>query len=372
MRPKSVLLLILILTAANINAQRVPIAVPEGIRAGLTNPAALADTRSAGLGATFDAPATFSALGTVDLMLNGPGSGYALSIDAPSSDISHLLSFGVPLGRLASVGGSWSWRHGAIRDGDGAVGLLVRPAAPLSVGAVVGSPTAGNVVYQVGAAVRPFGAVQARDSIVTLSVDALATHNLGEGEVDVTLPIAGISFEPVPGILLSGSYAFEDSTLHLSLETRTPRSALSVGAFFDPELQAQRVHATTHTTLGENRTVLDNRSARMVRYDGPTQLDERPAGAFVGFPSALLGQESVHEIADQLESLAEDPVVDGIFFDDVLFRGSFAAFLEVEAALQAFRERDKRVVFYFTSVDALTYALAASTATDIQIGRAHV
>lgn len=364
MKARATALLILIATSANINAQLNPIATTDRVAAPAINPASLAVGNAQGLGVIASAPADLSTVDSVGIITSFPLSAYDITFDQYAEPL-HRLSIGAPLNRIAAAGGAWSWRHGGFRRGMPSLALLVRPAAALSFGARADFPQDESWRYHAGAALRPLSVFGIRDSLLTLSVDVAAEHDRAAGIVAVSLPAAGVEIEPAPGITLRGGYDFETGTISLAFETRAPRLSLGGGAVLGNGGDALSLYASTHLSIRENDTILDARDPRLVEYDGPTTLTESPTVGLVDLSSMTLATESVHDVAAGLRAIAEDPLVDGVVFDDLVFTGSFASFLEIEAALHAMADAGKEVVFYFTQVDTLTYALAASTATKI-------
>lgn len=354
------------LIAASIAAQQPgvnPVATSDRMFAPTTNPAAIAVGNSQGFGLSASVSPDVTAIEEFDVYLNGRYSAYVFSKAATLTR--HLVAFGLPASPDLAFGSSWRWESGKFNLGEAALALLYRPARFVSMGLHGTLPLHGVGEYRVGVGLRPLWFLG--DGAVTLTADTTLTHTVDDGSLVPESTFIGIAVEPVPGVRFTGAYGPADGGFWFGVTTKARRATLDISAQLDEDLVPTGFELAAHASVRANNTTIDWRESRLVEYDRPTTLVEVQPVPTLDLFGADVQTISVHDVVDWIDTLSEDPLVEGIVFDRKPLTGSFAAFLEMEKALHRLREAGKEVVFYFENVSTLNYALAASTATSLYL-----
>ncbi|MFW6216150.1 MAG: signal peptide peptidase SppA [Alkalispirochaetaceae bacterium] len=362
--PAIVAALLLLALPAPAVAQTGSVAVEDGYRSVLINPAGLGVGNGVGVAGELGySESTWRGederVESWAAFFNLENLSYAYR-ERPVSGEHTLTAAGELAGNLYG-GLSYLWAPGNFEEGDLRLGALYRPVRALSTGATLTVDQNQAVGARLGLGVRPLAALGAGASRFTLFGD------LPYAEEAWLLPTVGVEARPVDGLELGVSYDAERESLLGSIafslssfrfgnrSTAEGGDGLQGGSFFF-HLSPKRFAALAPP--GES-TFLDYAPGQEV-VERRTTPEVWPFTRWDTSVSALT-------LATEIRRLARDDEVEGILFRKQSFQTSFANIEEIEAALEEFRGAGKRVVYYYENVGNLNYALAAATGDEIYL-----
>jgi protease-4 len=244
-------------------------------------------------------------------------------------------------------------------SGDGiswSTGLLARPSDALSLGLRGDFPSSASASFTGGAGLRPLAAAGLRGELLEIGLDA-AFDEEGVGN-----PLISLRSEPIEGVSLRAGYSWDENsfTAGFALSLRNMQTGVSGNS---PEEQ-RYFFRTAPRPLTEGTPGF---KPRLIRYGFGGRVEELPAMVRAG--GWFLGDRSLtmRDHVLRLEMLAGSPYVEGILFVDEHPAASLAEARELLDPLLRFRERGKRVVFYFETASAVDYLLAAASGAEIYL-----
>jgi len=270
----------------------------------------------------------------------------------PAGDAAHLwvggLTTAVSFGRFGSLGLTWRWLSGDAWDGreDGSLGLALRPARWLSLGAALhhlNSPHWDGRVMEravrLGAAFRP------------LSTPMISFGGDWEGDLNDAATrqlLARIRVAPLDGLALTAGFtAAREGTewafggaASVSIMPGISAGRIHGGAFFDQAgyggFQAGLSLRTT-----QEPTVMTPRGRKFVEVALTGGLSERPLGGLLraSAPSLL-------DLRLRLRDMSRDRTLGGVLFKITDFTGGFTQAQEIARSISDLRAHGKKVYVY--------------------------
>lgn len=362
MRSASVFCLLALLVTATVRPQELSysLATADDYVAPLVNPAGVAVGNARGFAFALDYEPPGVSREEFSLFFSGKNASYVYR----RRDGSHLHSLAIAGSLTPNVflGAGADLPEFNRARGSYTTGLLLRPLNQFSLGGRARYHAASETWdYGAGLGIRPMALLNRRmENRVTLTADL----TLSDG--DLLQPTFGLETELFNGVRGDARFDLEQETLSLSISIATPHLRLGTGARL-ADGESERGTAFVHLSPSRFRSLGTPQSNTWIEYSpGPAIMEQRLLPDH--FPFSWLDQPlPLPELLDQIARLRDDPAVAGLIFVDHNFLTSHANFKEIAAALDDFRSRGKKIVFYYEQTNTLNYALAASVADAIYL-----
>ncbi|ADK83095.1 signal peptide peptidase SppA [Sediminispirochaeta smaragdinae] len=336
------------------------VALGNGYRAPLVNPALSAWGGASGFALELSGYSD----GDFDdgaLYFNGRHLGYIPSWEG--SSWSHAFYLAFPFFRNAYMGALLETDFGSSAP-SWTGGLLLRPSDGFGFGLRGDIPSSGSSSATAGVAFRPLALIGGSASFLGLGFD-LTVDDSG-----ISDPLFSLRSEPIEGLELHASYDLESETVRLgaSLALYSTQVGGTMRNTDDDPLSAGKESSLfvriASDALSRPR-LTDNDTIVRYRFGGPV----REVPSVVRFGRRLLGDDSItlREHIRSLNELADDPLVDGIIFVNEHPASSLSVARELLVPLKHFREKGKKVMFYFDTADTDDYLLAAACGAEIYL-----
>ena len=275
----------------------------------------------------------------------------------------HNLAFSSKIIRNLYLGSLYHWNNKNFKSGKLNESFLFRPFNCVSVGATVGDVFAKERNYRVGAALRPFYFKGDFWNRLTVSADF---NYLNE---EWQKPIIGLQSEFVNGINLAGSYNLETETIAANIGVNF--SHLKIGSLVGLDTENKPTGGNYYLNINERSfRTFANFGRKELFYDFRIKnkiVEKKPVMEIGPFKVVSDKEQTLAEIIEKIKKLENDDNIKGIVFKSGNFATSFANFTELKNALEEFKAKGKKVIFYFDSIGNINYVFAASVADEIYL-----
>ena len=341
-------------------------AVSDDYRAGGVNPAALAFGNADGLAGELTyygrGDSRFNLFATLTFGDRLPSVGYAWGWRETIDLNRHSLAIAVPLLDNVYIGSryalnSWRWE-----DGDVSLGVLVRPADFLSLGAVGEWRNLEHPGLRFGIGLRPLALLPGDGHRLTLAVDS------GYDAEGLQLPLVHLGTELLDGVRFEGHYDFENRRFGFLFSVAA--GPLRAGSRLDFRRSARLDYGSgfAHLSWRQFPSFITDGMNRFVEWAPGPRIVDRPQDEWELLELfGLDSSTSLIEALEQVERLRTSTSVRGIVIRNHALITSYANFLDLREALLQFKAAGKAVVFYGTHFGNLNYALAAAVADRIYL-----
>lgn len=246
---------------------------------------------------------------------------------------------------------SWIPNQGG-HDADSRMGLLSRPSPWLSFGAVGNHLEEASLdgvrqrrEYTAALGLRPLALSRPKahttGTMLTLTGDAILVEGQGLDDARYRL---GAELEPVPGLVLSGSYFTKDHGFQLGVILRGVHSAYEGRSAYDRDRDRIETLYSISAHPDEEKTVLAPHSEHRVAIvrAGGDLGDDALTGFSIYGSTRTTAVASLHQ---QLERALEDPLTQGVLLD-VRGVANMAQVEELRPRIERLRQAGKPVVAY--------------------------
>ena len=261
------------------------------------------------------------------------------------------------------LGSSYEWDNKSFKKGHFNESLLFRPFNALSVGAVANSLFKDERNYRIGVAVRPLYFKGAFWNRFTVSSD------FSYADKDWQKPVVGLRTELVNGINLGGAYSLETETISANIGVNF--SHLKIGSLVGMNSDNKLAGGNYYVNISDNTLRTFAHFVKKEKYYDfkiKNKIVEKKPEIEIG-PFRIISNkmETLSEIIGKIKKLGKDERIKGIIFKSGNFSTSFADFLELKNALDEFKAKGKKVIFYYNSISNINYVFAASVADEIYL-----
>ncbi len=330
------------------------VSLSSSVIGGFVNPAVLSYGNGTGLGYLQD----YDSEGFTDdfsLFLHTKALGYAYSQELEQNF--HTLTLSFPLADNLYFGTALRTSDFENETSTWNFGMLLRPTDFISVGATASLPPEGEALYTTGIALRPlaFGMPQSAHRFSLFADLPWSTE-------EVSLPKIGLHFEPINGLQARFGYDLENEALGFSFSLAL--ATINGGSSFSTDTSGSFDSGTSYVQFAPQPFNYPESYGNEMyyQYDLGSAVFEAPRGMRTGPFYFVMEENSLIEILNELERIADDSAIEGLVFVNQHPQMSLSTMRELRDALLQLKARGKKIVFYSDYMNRVEYALAASTA----------
>lgn len=276
-------------------------------------------------------------------------------------DTFHTFALSFPLADNFYLGGSASTYDWDAGDSTYSLALLSRPADFLSLGFRTDFPGNRDTEYRIGLGLRPLAFTKASQHRLTFTLDFPIIDE------KLKAPVIAARAEPLDGLEIGLGFDMENEGVLLEASLSLYNLKSGTAAETDSTRSLSRGRAYVHVSPAPfNRPKMPNEDLIYdYSQDGPL-VESQNAARFGNF-YMLSDETTLYKAAERIRGLAEDPLVSGIIFINEHPASTYAHVFELKEALDDFKAKGKKVIFFSEMMSSQDYLLAASSADRIYL-----